>query len=144
MLVAAPSCIFHTSARSRARASTVTLPAAVPTPAPSTIAITTPIPPGPSKAPAETPPAESKPLACEPEHKGYLEMPARTQRNTCALGDASRELCHRYGLHSTMDYAAQVAMLSTRQSIDEVVRIHCTPNISAEPTACTCFRRHPT
>ena len=90
------------------------------------------------------PPASvSKPLAPTPlrvsremKHEEYVEMPGRTRGKTRAMRDALQEYAHRHGLLSTMEHAAQVSMLATRESTNNIVRQYSAPKDSPNlPTA---------
>ena len=63
-------------------------------------------------------------------------MPGRTRGEPRVVCDASREYAHRHGLLSTIEHAALVSMLATRESINKIVRKHSAPNDSPDlPTA---------
>lgn len=110
--------------------------------APSTSLGASPVPMASSEAPSITPPAASNPPAPIPasvcrelEHKGY-QVPWRTRREAFALRDAPREFFHRHGLRSTLDHAALVSILATRESIDKAPRTYCSPkDLPDMPTA---------
>ena len=54
-------------------------------------------------------------------------MPERTRGETRAIRDALQEYAHRYGVLSTMEHAALVSMLATRESTNKIVRQHSAP-----------------
>ena len=63
-------------------------------------------------------------------------MPGRTRGETRVMRDALQEYAHRYGVLSTMEHAALVSMLATRESTNKIVRQHSTPKDSPDlPTA---------
>ena len=105
------------------------VPVAAPSPAP----VATP----PAPAPAETPPAPIPPrVSHELEYEGYVEMPGRTRGETRVMRDALQEYAHRHGVLSTMEHAALVSMLATRESTNKIVRQHSAPKDSPDlPTA---------
>ena len=112
-------------------------PATAPSPAPAAAPL--------APAPVATPPPASvlKPLALIPpcvgrdiKHEGNVEMPGRTRHETRAMCDALQEYAHRHGLLSTMEHAALVSMLATRESTNKIVHQHSTPKDSPDlPTA---------
>ena len=63
-------------------------------------------------------------------------MPGRTRGETRAMRDALQEYANRHGVLSTMEHAALVSMLATRESTNKIVRQHSTPKDSPDlPTA---------
>ena len=96
-------------------------------------------------APASTTPPASvlKPPAPIPPRVGrdiknerHVEMPGRTRGETRAMRDALQEYAHRHGVLLTMEHAALVSMLATRESTNKVVRQHSAPKDSPDlPTA---------
>ena len=63
-------------------------------------------------------------------------MPGRTRGETRAMRDALQEYAHRHGVLSTMEHAALVSMLATRESTSKIVRQHSAPKDSPDlPTA---------
>ena len=72
-------------------------------------------------------------------------MPGRTRGETRALGNASREYAHRYGL--PLGYTAMVSMLETSEAINEIVRQHgaalrtCRPRLYRICPSKQCTRR---
>ena len=98
-----------------------------------------------SPAPASTTPPASvlKPPAPIPprvdrdiKNEGHVEMPGRTRGETRAMRDALQEYAHRHGVLLTMEHAALVSMLATRESTNKIVRQHSAPKDSPDlPTA---------
>ena len=113
------------------------VPVAAPPPAPAAALL--------APAPASTTPPVSvlKPTAPMPPRVGRdikneenMEMPGRTRGETRAMRDALQEYAHRHGVLSTMEHAALVSMLATRESINKIVRQHSAPKDSPDlPTA---------
>ena len=72
-----------------------------------------------------------------------MEMPGKMRGETRAMREASREYAHHHGLLSTLEHAALVSMLVTRESTDKVVRQHSAPKDSPSlPTAHTSNHSH--
>lgn len=111
--------------------------APAPTPAPTPTSPTRLSPPILSSNPvASIPPRVTR----EQHRDGYEEMPGQACDETRAMNDASREYDNRHGLLSTMDHAALVSMLATRESFDEGICNHGPPNKS--PGIYTCVGIH--
>ena len=63
-------------------------------------------------------------------------MPERTRGETRAMRDALQEYAHRHGVLSTIEHAALVSMLVTRESTNKILRQHSAPKDSPDlPTA---------
>ena len=63
-------------------------------------------------------------------------MPGRTRGETRAMRDILQEYAHRHGVLSTMEHAALVSMLATRESTNKIIRQHSAPKDSPDlPTA---------
>ena len=119
----------------------VLLPKSVPVAALSPVPAAAPLAPAPAST---TPPASVlKPPALIPprvgrdiKNEGNVGMPGRTRDKTCAMRDALQEYAHRHGVLSTMEHAALVSMLATRESTNKIVRPHSAPKDSPDlPTA---------
>ena len=119
----------------------------VPTPESVPVAALSPVPAAAPLAPAPastTPPASIlKPPAPIPprvgrdiKNEGNVEMPGRTRGETRIMRDALQEYAHRHGVLSTMEHAALVSMLATRESANKIFRQHSAPKDSPDlPTA---------
>ena len=84
------------------------------------------------KPPAPIPPRVGRDI----KNEGHVEMPGRTRGETRVMRDALQEYAHRYGVLSTMEHAALVSMLATRESTNKIVRQHSAPKDSPDlPTA---------
>ena len=59
-------------------------------------------------------------------------MPGRMRSETRAMHDALMECAHRHGVLSTMEHAALVSMLATRESTNKIVRQHSAPKDSPD------------
>ena len=96
------------------------MPKSVPVAAPSPAPTTAPLALVPA---ATTPPASVlKPPTPIPsrigrdiKHEGNVEMPERTRDETHVMRDALQEYAGRHGLLSTMEHAALVSILVTRE-----------------------------
>ena len=85
-----------------------------------------------SNSPAPIPPRVSRKL----KNEGHVEMPGRTRGETHVMRDALQEYAHRYGVLSTMEHAALVSMLATRESTKKIVHQHSAPqDLPDLPTA---------
>ena len=84
------------------------------------------------KTPAPIPPRVGRDI----KNEGHAEMPGRTRGETRAMRDALKEYAHRHGVLSTIEHAALVSMLATRESTNKIVRQH-----SARKTRRTCRPR---
>ena len=106
--------------------------------------------PAPAAAPLASAPASTTPLASvlkppapipprvgrDIKNEGHVEMPGRTRGETRVIRDALQEYAHRHGVLSTMEHAALVSMLATRESANKIVRQHSAPKDSPDlPTA---------
>ena len=113
---------MHVAAPSPAPAVAPQAPTPAATPSPASVL----------KTPAPIPPRANLDL----KHEGNVDMPGRTRGETRSMRDALQEYAHRHGLLSTMEYAALVSMLATRESIDKIVRQHSAAKDSRDlPTA---------
>ena len=85
------------------------------------------------KPPAPTPQRVGRDI----KNEGHVEMPGRTRGETRVMRDALQEYApHRHGVLSTMEHAALVSMLATRESTNKIVRQHSAPKDSPDlPTA---------
>ena len=84
------------------------------------------------KPPAPIPPRVGRDI----KNEGHVEMPGRTRGETRVMRDALQEYAHRHGVLSTMEHAALVSMLATRESTNKIVRQHSAPKDSPDlPTA---------
>ena len=84
------------------------------------------------KPPAPIPPRVGRGI----KNEGHGEMPGRTRGETRAMRDALHECAHSHGVLSTMEHAALVSMLATRESTNKIVRQHSAPKDSPGlPTA---------
>ena len=119
----------------------VPMPESVPVAALSPAPAAAPLAPAPAST---TPPASVlKPSAAIPsrvgrdiKNEGHVEMPGRTRGETRVMRDALQEYAHRHGVLSTMEHAALVSMLATRESTNKIVRQHNAPKDSPDlPTA---------
>ena len=98
----------------------VPMPKSVPVAAPPPAPAAAPLAPAPAST---TPPASVlKPTApitprvgCDIKIEGNVEMPGRTRGETRAMRDTLQEHAHRHGILSTMEHAALVSMLATRE-----------------------------
>ena len=117
------------------------MPESVPVAALSPAPAAAPLAPAPVST---TPPASVlKPPAPIPPHvgrdikkEGHVEMPGRTRGETRVMRDALKEYAHHHGVLSTMEHAALVSMLATRESTNKIVRQHSAPKDSPDmPTA---------
>ena len=119
----------------------VTMPKSVPVAALSPSPAAAPLAPAPTsttppasvlKPPAPIPPRVGRDI----KNEGNVEMPGRTRGETRAIRDALQEYAHRHGVLSTMEHAALVSMLVTRESTNKIVRQHSAPKDSPDlPTA---------
>ena len=75
------------------------------------------------KPPAPIPPRVGRDI----KNEGHVEMPGRTRGETRVMRDALQEYAHRHGVLSTMERAALVSMLATRESANKIVRQHSAP-----------------
>ena len=119
----------------------VPMPESVPVAALSPAPAAAPLAPAPAST---TPPAsELKPPALIPprvgrdiKNEGYVEIPGRTRGETRVMRDALQGYAHRHDVLSTMELAALVSMLATRESTNKIVRQHSAPKDSPDlPTA---------
>ena len=118
------------------------MPESVPVAALSPAPAAAPLAPAPAST---TPPASVlKPSAPIPpragrdiKNEGHVEMPGRTRGETRVMRDALQQYAHRHGvLLWTMEHAALVSTLETRESINKIVRQHSAPKNSPDlPTA---------
>ena len=84
------------------------------------------------KPPAPTPPRADRDI----KNEGNMEMPGRTRDEVRVVRDALQEYAHRHGVLSTMQHAALVSMLATRESNNKIVRQHSAPKDPPDlPTA---------
>ena len=82
--------------------------------------------------PAPIPPRVGRDI----KNEGHVGMPGRTRSEIRAMRDALQEYAHRHGVLSTMEHAALVSMLATRESTNKIVRQHSAPKDSPDlPTA---------
>ena len=113
------------------------VPVAAPSPAPTAAPLTpasawTTPPASVLKPPAPIPPRVGRDI----KNEGHVEMPRRTRGETRVMHDALQEYAHRHGVLSTMEHAALVSMLATRESANKIVRRHSAPKHSPDlPTA---------
>ena len=113
------------------------VPVAAPSPAPTAAPLTpasawTTPPASVLKPPASIPPRVGRDI----KNEGHVEMPERTRGETRVMHDALQEYAHRHGVLSTMEHAALVSMLATRESTNKIVRRHSAPKHSPDlPTA---------
>ena len=80
------------------------------------------------KPPAPIPPRVGRGI----KNEGHVEMPGRTRDETRVMRDALQEYAHRHGVLSTMEHAALVPMLATRESTNKIVRQHSAPKDSPD------------
>ena len=121
----------------------VPMPESVPVAALSPAPTAAPLAPAPAsttppasvlKPPAPIPPRVGRDI----KNEGHVEMPGRTRGETRVMRDALQEYAHRHGVLSTMEHAALVSMLATRESTNKIVRQHSAPEDSPDlPTAHT-------
>ena len=84
------------------------------------------------KPPAPIPPCVGRDI----KNEGHVEMPGKMRGETRVMRDALQEYAHRHGVLSTMEHAALVSMLATRESTNKIVRQHSAPKDSPDlPTA---------
>ena len=119
----------------------VPIPKSVPVAALSPAPASAPLAPAPTsttppasvlKSPAPTPQRVGRDI----KNEGHVEMPGRTRGKTRIMRDALQEYAHRHGVLSTMEHAALVSMLATRESTNKIVRQHSAQKDSPDlPTA---------
>ena len=61
-----------------------------------------------------------------------VEMPGRTRGEARVMRDALQEYAHRHGVMSTMEHAAVVSTLATRESTNKIVRQRSAPKDSPD------------
>ena len=112
----------------------VPMPESVPVAAPLAPASASTTPPASVlKPPAPIPPRVGRDIK---KSEGYVEMPGRTRGETRVMRDALQEYAHRHGILSTMEHAALVSMLATRESTNKIVHQHSAPqDLPDLPTA---------
>ena len=114
------------------------MPKSVPVAALSPAPAAAPLAPAPSST---TPPASVlKPPATIPprlgrdiKNEGHMQMPGRTHGETRVMRDALQEYAHRHGVLSTMEHAALVSMLATRELTNTIVHQHSAPQDLPDP-----------
>ena len=100
----------------------VPMPESVPVAALSPAPVSTTPPASVLKPPALIPPRVGRDI----KNEGHVEMPGRTRGETRAMRDALQEYTHRQGVLSTMEHAALVSMLATRELTNKIIRTSST------------------
>ena len=119
----------------------VPMPESVPVAALSPALAAAPLAPAPasttSLASVLNPPAPIPPrVGRDIKNERHVEMPGRTRGETRVMRDALQEYAHCHGVLSTMEHAALVSMLATRESTNKIVHQHSAPlDLPDLPTA---------